>query len=78
MRPFDHARPFWTGSVLGSRMKFPSMVYVGRMLGHLVEVSGGEEKQPQPKTCGLGLFWWHLKGYVGPMLGRFGSMLGPC
>ena len=23
-------------------------------------------------------FWGHLKGYVGPMLGRFGSMLGLC
>ena len=65
--------PFWVyvGSMLG-----PCWVIWWAMWGSM-EVSG-TKKKTQPKTFRLGVIWGHLEGYVGPMLGRFGSMLGRC
>ena len=65
--------PFWVyvGSMLG-----PCWVIWWAMWGSM-EVSGTKKKN-QPKTFRLGVIWGHLEGYVGPMLGRFGSMLGRC
>ena len=43
-----------------------------------MEVPGMKNSTPTGRPFGRGSFWGHLKGYVGPMLGRFGSMLGLC
>ena len=62
-------------------MKFPHP-YIWSMLGPCWVIWFLEGKNnPHRKLFGWGSFWGQLKGpkgYVGPMLGRFGSMLGPC
>ena len=42
-----------------------------------MEVSRGKKKPSNKKVVRWGLFWVTFCDYVGPMLGRFGSMLGP-
>ena len=47
-------------------------------VGPMMEVSGGKKPTPTGKLVRCwGVFWVTFWGYVGPMLGRFGSMLGP-
>ena len=43
-----------------------------------MEVSGGKNQPPTGKLVRWGWFWVTFWDYVWPMLGRFGSMLGPC
>ena len=55
-------------------------VYVGSfggLYGGSMGVSGGK-KYPKRRLFVWDSFRGHLKGYVGPMLGHFGSMLDPC